>query len=583
MKRWIRWQGLIAFVVVVCSITMLWLFFLDSFVKRMVEQVGTSMVGAEVDLVAADVKLFPLGITLNGLQVTNPEEPALNSLECARIAFSLDSLNLLRRKMIVKEMAVEGVRFDTKRARPGRVPKPPEKKPQEKSSSLSLSFSMPDAKKILETEQLESPKLIEAAGADLARGQDQWQRRMNELPDRAAVDAYQARIQKIKQSRKSGIAGLAGELGEVRTLTRDLEQELERLTKSRAAFSADLASAQKLVAEMQEAPMKDVRRLRDKYGISASGLQNMSQALFGDSIGSWVRTSLLWYNRLQPIFRSEVAKKGDKQVVKPLRGRGVDIRFKESRPLPDFLISRTAVSAELDAGTFAGAIRNITPEQQVLGSPLTFSFSGEKLKTAQAMKLTGALNHVAPSKTEDTAQFALHGYRVKDLALSGSKDLPIKLQNGQLDLDLQARQTEEAITGKLVVKVRDAHLSAESGNASGPLAAAIRDSLSKVSQFTLTADLTGTPENFEVKITSDLDRVLKDSVGRVVQEQTARLEKDLKAAVLAKTDKQLAGLEKNYNGLLSMNSSFDNAQNQLNGLIKEATASSGGGKFKLRR
>ncbi len=431
MKRWIRWQGLIAFVVVVCSVTTLWLFFLDGFVKRMIEKAGTSLAGAEVDLAAADVKLFPLGITLNGLQVTNPEEPATNSLECARIALSLDSLNLLRRKVIVNEMAAEGVRFDTKRARPGRVPKPPEKKTEEKSSSLSLSFSMPDAKKILETEQLESPKLIETASADLSRGQDDWQKRMNELPDRAAIDAYKARIQKINQSKKSGIAGLAGELGEVRALTKDLEQELERLKKSRTAFSADLSSAQKLVADMQKAPMNDVRRLRDKYGISTAGLQNMSQALFGDSIGSWVRTSLLWYNRLQPVFRSAVDKKGDKQVVKPLRGRGVNVRFKESRPLPDFLIIRTAVSAELDAGMFAGTIRNITPEQQVLGSPLTFSFSGEKLKTAQAMELTGALNHVAPSNADDTARYALRGYRVKDLALSGSKDLPVTLQEGR--------------------------------------------------------------------------------------------------------------------------------------------------------
>jgi uncharacterized protein (TIGR03545 family) len=583
MKAWIRWQGLIVFVVVVCSVVVLWLFFLDTLVKRMIEQAGTSLAGAEVDVADVDVTLFPLGITLNGLQVTNPEKPALNSVESARIAVSLDGPNLLRRKVIVNEMAVEGVQFDTGRARPGRVPKPPEKAPREKSSSLSLSSSMPDAKKILETEQLDSPKLIEAAGADLAREQDQWQKRMNELPDRTAIDAYRARIQKIKQTRKSGIAGLAGELGEVRTLTGDLEQELERLKKIRSAFSADLSAAQKLVKDMQEAPLKDVRRLRDKYGISPSGLQNMSQMLFGDKIGSWVRTSLLWYNRLQPMFRSAAAQKGDKQVVKPLRGRGIDVRFKESRPLPDFLINRAAVSAELDAGTFAGAIRNITPEQQVLGSPLTFSFSGEKLKTAQSMELTGALNHVVPTKGEDTARLALREYRVNDLALSDSQDLPITLQEGLLDLDLQVLQTAQALTGKIVVKVRSARLNTGEGKTSGPLASAIKTSLSRVSQFTLTASLAGTPEDYRVSISSDLDRVLKDSVGRIVQEQSNRLENDLKTAVLAKTDKQLAGLQKSYNGLLSMNSNFDNVQNQLNGLMKEAKPAGEAGKFKLRR
>ena len=79
------------------------------------------------------------------------------------------------------------------------------------------------------------------------------------------------------------------------------------------------------------------------------------------------------------------------------------------------------------------------------------------------------------------------------------------------------------------------------------------------------------------------ESVAAEFVGRIVQEQSSRLEKNLKDAVSAKTDKQLAGLQKNFNGLLSMNSSFDNAQNQLNGLMKEAQPSSGAGKFNLRR
>ena len=67
-----------------------------------------------------------------------------------------------------------------------------------------------------------------------------------------------------------------------------------------------------------------------------------------------------------------------------------------------------------------------------------------------------------------------------------------------------------------------------------------------------------------------------------MQEQSSRREKDLKAAVLAKTNKQLAELQKKYIGLLSMNS-IEDVRNQLNGLIKKATASCGAGRFNLRR
>jgi uncharacterized protein (TIGR03545 family) len=127
MKKWIRWPGLIGFTVVVAVVVVLWFLFMDSMVRRAIERSGTALVGAEVDLARAHVTLVPLGITLSGLQVMDPAAPATNSLEIARIAFELDSLNLLRRKVIINEMGVEGVRFGTARKRPGTVVKPPEK------------------------------------------------------------------------------------------------------------------------------------------------------------------------------------------------------------------------------------------------------------------------------------------------------------------------------------------------------------------------------------------------------------------------------------------------------------------------
>ena len=237
MKKWIRWQGLAAFVVVAGVLIALWLLFVDGIVKSVIEKTGMAIVGAEVD-VKADVNLFPLGITLRELQVTNPQAPATNSLECARIAFSLDSLNLLRRKVIITEMAVEGMQFDTPRKRPGKVIKPTEKKRTEekKASFFSLPVEIPDGKKILQSENLESLKLIEAARADLQKKRADWQQRLEEMPNRATLDAYRAKVEKIRQAPKDDVFDMAGQLGEVRALRRDLEQDIERVRKTRAAF-----------------------------------------------------------------------------------------------------------------------------------------------------------------------------------------------------------------------------------------------------------------------------------------------------------------------------------------------------------
>jgi len=98
MKRWIRWPGLIGFTIFVVVVVALWFLFMDTLVRRAVEKAGTALVGAEVDLARAQVTLVPLGVTLSGLQVTDPSAPSTNSIEVLRIAFRLDSLNLFRRR-----------------------------------------------------------------------------------------------------------------------------------------------------------------------------------------------------------------------------------------------------------------------------------------------------------------------------------------------------------------------------------------------------------------------------------------------------------------------------------------------------
>jgi len=583
MTKWIRWPGLIGFVVVVGVIVALWFLFLDGIVRRMVEKGGTAIVGAEVDLARAHVTLIPLGITLQGLQVTDPQAPDRNSIEVSRIAFELDSLNLFRRKVIINEMSAEGLQFGTARKRPGRVVQPPEKKArleQEKASSLP-TFSMPDVKKILQEEKFEAPALIEQAQADLNKKRETWQKQMTSMPDKAALDAYQARIQKLRDAKKGGLKGLKEAAADALALTKDLNRDLDAVKKAKAAFGTDLAAAKALVEKAERSPGEDIRRIRDKYSISAEGLQNLSQALFGRTIRSWVDTGMLWYGRLKPVVQRSGEKKGQTQVVKPVRGRGVDVRFREQRPLPDFLISTIKASLRPEAGTLTGTVRNVTPDQDVLGRPLTFAFSGSGLKDAQSANITGSLDHRKPERPDDTILLQVGGYKVSNMGLSGSASMPVSLQEGTADLEVKGRRDTQAFSARCVARVKGARLNAGGDGSGGAFAKAMRSSLAKVSAFTVTADITGTPEKYQVHISSDLDRVMKDAAGAVVQEQRQRLEKELRQAVQEKTEKQLAGLKENLGGLGATGGKLDGVQDRLNSLIKDAGAA-GGGKLKLR-
>ncbi|MBA3965403.1 MAG: hypothetical protein H0X47_06470 [Nitrospirales bacterium] len=176
--------------------------------KGVIEGAGTEAVGAKVELDAADLSLFPAGLSLTRLQVTNPKMPMTNAVEVANLTMGLDGLNLLRRKIIVEEMALEGVRLATPRATSGAVRPGSEVSAEgEESGMFSLAFpalDVPEVKNILEKEDLEIIRLIDTLKADMQREQEAWESRLNQLPGKAQLAQYKERVKNKKKSGKAG-------------------------------------------------------------------------------------------------------------------------------------------------------------------------------------------------------------------------------------------------------------------------------------------------------------------------------------------------------------------------------------------
>ncbi|OGW26557.1 MAG: hypothetical protein A2X56_01200 [Nitrospirae bacterium GWC2_57_13] len=583
MKKWIRWQGLISFLFVFGGITAFMLLVVDGCVERTVEKAGTWMAGAKVDLRGADVKLFPLGVTLKGLQVTDKDEPMTNAVEISRIAFSLDGLNLFRRKVIIDEMAVEGVRFGTLRKTSGAVTKEPKKKKEaaEDSPFALPSFDMPDMKKVLQEEELRSLAEIDALKADIKKAKEEWKKRTDELPDKASTEEYRKRIKEIRKDKGRGIKDIQAQLKVASDIKDDIDRDLRKIREARQAFSNDLTSLRKRVDAAEKAPMDDVRRIRDKYGISPQGLQNMTQLLFGGQISGWIGKGVYWYDRLKPVLERSKEKKDGVQVVKPARGSGVDVRFKEYQPLPNFLIKKINTSVQPETGTFTGNIRNITPDQDVLKAPMTFAFSGSNMKDVGPVTFEGVFDHVDPAGSDDRMSLRVQDYRVKGLALSRSSDLPVTLEQGLVDLTMNGAYRKNNITATLTARVSSAKMSAGTGGSSNRFTQAVSSTLMKVSDFTLTADVQGTPEDYKVRISSDLDRVLKDAAGAVVKEHTDKLEQKLKVAVFEKAGGPLKELKESFSGMGGIGDRLSSKDGQFSDVSKEAGQSGGSGRIKL--
>ncbi len=600
MKRFIRLKGLAAFVIIVAVFGAFWFFFADTIVKNLIQKYGTRAVGAKVEVAAADLSLFPMGLKLDQLRVTDPESPMKNAVEIGRISLGLEPLNLLRRKVIVKEMIADGVQFGTPRKTSGAiaVKKIPGKTAEvgkagkEKGGgplavkgpcgTVSLpSLQVPDVGKILQTEKLQSLALLQPLQKDIQSEKAKWQDALAKLPDKKQFDAYRAKIDKLKSAQKGGISGLLGSVSEVSTLQKDIQRDLDKIKTAQKDFSNKTASLKARLAEAKKAPLEDVARLKQKYSLSPAGLQHLSQSLLGSRLCRLVQKGAAWYQKLEPMIeRARKTEKGH-EVIKPTRGKGVDVRFKEYEPLPDFLIRTAKARIMLQAGDISGLIKNITPDQDVLGRPLTYTFTGTKLKGLQSIDLHGALDHVIPASAKDTGNLTLKGYQVKDMALSGSEAFPILLDSALVDLNMDALLKGSDINATLTSGFDSVKLSGGSAEKESPIKAALLSSLAAISRFHVKADIKGTLKNYTIDLTSDLDQAFAKAAGRAVSDQAAGFEKKLKEGVMAKVGGPLQATGKDMGGLNAIGQELTGRLNLGNGLLGNLKDIGGKGGLKL--
>ncbi|MCA9471516.1 MAG: TIGR03545 family protein [Nitrospirales bacterium] len=548
--------GLGALLIIIGVFVVFWVFVVDRLIENVIEEKGTEMVGALVEVEHADLTLFPSGLTLARLQVTNPENPMSNALDVSRIAMTMDILPLLWRQVIVEEMSVEGVRFGTERQHSGAVPG---LKPSKDSSQQSLmtlpAFDVPDIQQILEHENLETVKLIDALKVDVAREREQWNERLKELPGKAQFKEYKQRVKQLKKEAKGGIDGLLGGVEDIQALKKDIERDITEVKEAQRELKETIASLKSRFEQIKTAPQRDVQRLKEKYHLSPQGLSNLSQALFGETFGSWVRQGAAWYERFIPYLEQ-----GDSKAVEESSSGEEDV---------DFLIRVAKVSAMIEAGEFSGSVHNITPNQAVFGQPLTFTFQGEALKGIESLRLDGRLDHRQPNQSSDQFEFQTKGFKLHNMALSEHDSWPVSLVSGMADVNVNVQLQGHALTAKGSGNLSQLDFSAGSQGDSNPLTTSMSQAVSAITHLKMNAEVTGTVDDYDIELHSDVDGILRDAAGKMINNVTREFSQKLQSAITEQTAKPIENLKKTLGGFGEIGGELTDRLAQNDALLKD--------------
>jgi len=528
MKKWFGFKGLAVGLGIVVLLVVIPLMLIDGIIKKNIEKYGTQAVGARVDLAEADLSLVPLGITLTGLEVTNPDSPMNNAVEVATINFGLDILPLLKKRVIIDDMTLARVQFNTPRKTSGAVPgltPTEEDKAKERAASGCGGTDMPalelsDVGSILSSEKLESLDAVKAVKADIAAEQAKWEKKLAALPDQKKLDSYKARVEKMTSGGGGTLGGLLGAAGNIQNIQKEIEQDLNALKNAKNGLNREIASLNSKIDTLAANPMADVKRLADKYALSPKSLSNMSRVLMGDQACQYVQKALAWYDRMK--------KPGAGKKAPDQKGEG------DAGEIPFVLVRKAEASVVLKAGTVKGVFRDITTKPVQLGKPTTFELAGQKLDGLDFLKILGSLDQSKPGQSINTIKGMVKGYLLDNFKLPAATGVPIVIKKALADLEIDSSLKGEDLAALATIALKNTRLSVDTSAQSSPLVKALGTALEGLSTLTADVDVAGTLENYTVMVKSDVDRILKSAMGKVVDQQTAALRQQLKSQISAR-------------------------------------------------
>jgi len=561
MKRWIRWQGLLALVVVIVLVAVFWFFFVDNIVKNNIEKYGSKAVGAKVEVKEADLSLIPFGLELNNVRVTNPNAPMRNVVEFQRAAMSIEFGKLLMRKVIIDESSLEGVKFNTERKKSGAlskkqiVAKETTKKGKKSGPSLP-TFEIPNAEDILAKADLKTLDTAKELKNDIQNIKSSWQDKLNSLPDKDKLEGYKERIEKLKDS-SGGISGILGKAKEVSSLKNEIQNDLAQIRQAVKNIKEQKNELQNKIETVTSLPEQDVNRLMDKYAFSPEGAENYTRLLFGNKAADYMNIAVYWYEKIVPYLEGGKNGQGEKEASK-VRAEGEKVYFREKEPLPRFLIKTVKADVSLEAGDLSGTIKNITSSQRILGKALTFDFSGKKLDKADLVAFTGSIDHSSADYT-DTFKIDTKNYRVNNITLSESSKLPVKIEKAAVDISGNAEVSGGKLNMNIAAMMNNVNFSQITGG--DIVADALKTALSEISDLRIQADVNGTLDNYNIKLSSTIDENLKNAMNKVVSTEAAKLKAELREKIMAKVDTPIKNLKQEYAGL-------DTIQKELNNRLK---------------
>ena len=565
-----RWKGIITLIVLLAAVIVISLFFIDNWLESGIENAGSSIVGARVDIDGLDFDLTGLSIKWDRLQVTDPNSTMQNIVETGRVAFNMNAAALLRKRYIIDEITFADVRSGTPRERDGAIPQKPKKKNTEPTMIDKIQVKLEDEIDKLPVmnfdfktlqRSLNVDSLIEISGitiidkfdsakTDLETTSDRWQKFYGTFKPDEELKNIRSDFTNIKPKEIKSVPVLLNALETIKTSYTTLNSLHDTITVKHQEIHQDFARLQSYRGQVSSWIDEDYHQILEKAQLPDLNVANIAKILFGGTIVKNVNQYLNYAFKVRELM----PKKSDKpNKKKDVRMRGQDILYADRLGWPTFLIRKALVSGEADLGekfeavNLSGEITGVTSQPAVYGKP-TFV----NLKGLQENKLSGLISAVFDHTTErakDSLNLKILNKSLNGYTIYRSPYLPSQVSKGMADIDYVMRLRENDFLVQIDMLARDLEFDFTQMDDRSQFVTLVQEVIESVDLITLNTRIFSNGDNIQFAVSSNIDRL----VSRKLKSMGSQALVDAENKIRGKLDKIKSEKLAELNTLLAAN------------------------------
>ncbi len=582
----IRWKFVLPVFIFVVALVVFFVVFFDPLLARAVEVVGSKVNGAKVEVSGLKTKFFKGRLDIARLQVTNRNEPMKNIVDAGPLAFQLNPFELIKKRVVIPEAALEGLTFNTDRTSSGALPrlaKKEDEKDEKPSAAARLAEKYKDRFKVsLEgmkgdvKEKIKfDPKDLELTRqADALKGKtdalpEAWKTKVEGLSVEERLKKVEGDLNAIKNTPTQGAEAVTAIPAALKKL-KETKQELDKIKSdvqtTKDAFGGEIKGLKGELKGLSAAKAKDIDGLLSRLNLDFADPQRLMEGFIGGAAMERFTTGLKYVEMAR---RHMPSKKEKEEMPARPRAKGMDVEFPRPADPPRFWLKEASLSGSFQDVAASGVLTHVTTDPPRVGKPLRLDLKGQK----GAQKFTGeaVLDHVG-EVSKDSFVLQASGFDLKEIGAggmlgealaqgSGTAEFALNAIGetqigGHLRASLSGLKFDDAVLLQQVGVDKAASLSRED-TLKADFVKNVARSIEKMPSVSLEAKLFGTWNDPDIKIASNLTstfaNVIKESIGNAVKNQRQQLEAELDNIYKTKSSEiegTIAGLQSQGGGKL---------------------------------